>query len=251
MRQLAARLGKEATELEATFAMLVGDGALRELRPSTFAVRDHAPAYALTPAGLALVDVDRERLRPRTTRTLRSAFSLAHELLVNEFGLALEALDARGDLRLLSWQTAREKIGDVVHLAEKGHAVRVPLVADALAIVEHHGRRMGLLLETDMGTVSTKTMRLKYAGYHAWWADGGPVRRFGLAATRVITVAPRPQRLMRLRDLAIGAVDKRGSGLLWFLPHDAVDVAAPERLLDATAFVAKAGEDHPRALFRP
>lgn len=250
-RQVASRLGEDATVIEDTFKVLVTDGALRELRPSTFAVRDKAPAYALTRAGLALVDVEAEHVRPRTTRSLRSAFSLAHELLVNEFALVLERLAEAGSVKLLSWQTVREKIGDVTHVAVKGRAVRVPLVADALAILERHGERLGLLIEIDMGTVSASAMRRKYKGYHAWWAEGGPVRRFGLAATRVVTVAPKAQRLTRLRDLAIEAVEGRGSGLLWFLPHDAVDVARPERLLDAEAFVAKAGEEHPRALFRP
>lgn len=251
-RQLGARLSIDAAEIAAVCATLVTEGALRELRQTTLVTRDGAaPTYALTPAGLSLVAVDPAALRPRATQTLRSAFSLAHELMVNELALALERLDARGALRLLSWTTVRERIASVTSLAERGRAVRVPLVADALAVVEVHGERHGLLVEVDMGTVSATTMRRKYAGYHAWWEEGGPVRRFGLPALRVVTVAPAPRRLARLRSLAIDAIDGRGSGLHWFIAHDAIDVAAPERLLDACATLGKAGDEALRPLFRP
>ena len=251
-RQLSARLAIDLAEVAAACAVLVAEGALRELRQSTLVTRDGAaPAFALTPLGLSLIDVDVESLRPRATRSLRSAFSLAHELLVNELALVLERLDARGDLKLLSWTTARERIAEAAFLAERGRAVRVPLVADALAIVERHGDRLGLLIEIDMGTVSAATMRRKYAGYHSWWADGGPVRRHGLAATRVVTVAPAPRRLARLRSLAVDAIDGRGSGLLWFVAHDAIDVSAPERLLDACATVARPNDEVLRPIFHP
>lgn len=251
-RQLAHRLGVDEGEVASTLAVLARDGALRVLRQSTFAARDAAaPAYALTPAGLSLVAVDPTGLRPRATRSLRSALSLAHELLLNEFALVLERLDGMGRLHLLSWQSSRERIGDVTHLVMKGRVVRVPLVADGLAIVEVHGHRLGLLVEVDMGTVSVATMRRKFVGYHGWWQEGGPARRFGLAATRVLTIAPAPRRLERLRSLAIETNDGRGTGLLWFLRHAAVDVARPELLFDATATVGKAGDERPRSLFHP
>lgn len=251
-RQIAARLDGDPVEVAAACDVLVREGALRELRQSTLVTRDGAvPAYALTPAGLSLVAVDHLTCRPRATRSLRSAFSLAHELLVNELGLALERLDQRRALRLLSWTTARERLADVTFLAERGRVVRVPLVADALAVVEVRGERHGLLVEVDMSTVNVATMRKKYAGYHGWWAEGGPVRRFGLPATRVVTLAPAPRRLARLRSLAIEVNGGRGSGLHWFLAHDAVDVAAPEKLLGACATIGRPMDEALRPLFRP
>lgn len=251
-RLVAARLEVPEPTVREGCAALVTEGALRELRPTTLATRDaDAPAYALTPRGLALLDTDEEGLRPRATRSLTSAFSLAHELLLNEFALVLERLDAARTLTLLSWTTARERIADVAHLAEKGKPLRVPLVADGLAVVEHHGAKLALVVEVDMNTVSAATMRRKYQGYHSWWQDGGPTRRHGVAATRVLTIAPGPRRLARLRTLAVEGLGGRGSGLLWFLPHDAVDVAAPERLFDNVATVARAGDDAPRPLFAP
>lgn len=251
-RQLAGALKESPEAVTSACAALVAEGALRELRQSTLAGRDGAsPAYAPTALGLSRIAVDPAGLRPRATRSLRSAFSVAHELLVNEVALVLEVLDRAGILSLLSWTTARERIGDVAHIAERGRAVRVPLVADGLAIIEVHGIRHALLVEVDLGTVAVKTMQRKYKGYASWWADGGHVRRLGLPATRVLTVAPAPRRLERLREAAIEGLDGRGSGLLWFLPHAAVDIAAPERLLAPLATVAKAGEDQPRGLFPP
>lgn len=251
-RLVAVRLAVPEPTVRDGFTALVAEGALRELRPTTLATRDtDASAYALTARGLALLDTDDEGLRPRTTRSLTSAFSLAHELLLNEFALVLERLDAARRLTLLSWTTARERIADVAHLAEKGKPLRVPLVADGLAVVEHHGAKLAVVVEVDMNTVSAATMRRKYTGYHAWWQDGGPTRRHGVAATRVLTIAPGPRRLARLRTLAIEGLGGRGSGLLWFLPHDVVDVATPERLFDDVATVARAGDDAPRPLFAP
>lgn len=249
---IAARLALPEPVVRSECAALVREGALRELRPTTLQTRDpDAPAFAPTTRGLALIESDPAARRARATRAVTSAFSLAHELLLNELALVLERLDESRALSLLSWTTTRERLADAAHLNERGRPVRVPLVADALAVVEHHGAKLGVLVEVDMGTVSASTMRRKYRGYHAWWQDGGPVRRFGIAATRVLTVAPARSRLARLRSLAVEGTGGTGTGLLWFLPHDAVDVATPERLFDAVATVARAGDDTPRPLFSP
>lgn len=249
-RQVALVVGLAEAEVALTMEALVTEGVLQTLTPTTLSLATpRASAFALTRAGLACITNEGLTNPDHVIRPLRSSFTLAHELLVNELALVLHALDARGGLRLLSWQTARERIAEVTHVNEKGRVVRVPLVADALAIVEHLGERSGLLVEIDMGTVSAKTMRRKFQGYHAWWSDGGPARRFGLTATRVLTIAPAPRRLARLRDVAIEAVDGRGSGLLWFLSHEAVDLVAPERFLAAVARVGRALDDEPRSLF--
>ncbi|MBI5515249.1 MAG: replication-relaxation family protein [Deltaproteobacteria bacterium] len=251
-RQLAAALGRAEPEVAPVAEALVGEGVLQTLAPTTLSLaKPGSRAFALTRAGLACIAAEGNPSPSRMVRPLTSSFTLAHELLVNELALVVRLLDARGALRLLLWETRRERIADVTHLAERGRAVRVPLVADALLVVEHQGQRQGLLIEIDMATVSAKSMRRKFAGYHAWWSEGGPARRFGLTASRVLTVAPAVKRLERLRALSIEAVDARGSGLFWFLPHEAVDVVAPERLLAAVARVGKAGDESPRPLFPP
>lgn len=253
-RMVASRLALDESEVTALFDALAVEGALRVLRQSTLAgdgLAPPAPAYAPTLTGLALAGIDPEHARPRVTRTLTSTVSLAHELVVNETALVLELLDARGALRLLHWETRRERLADVSFVAERGRAIRVPLVADALAVVEIHGRRHGFVIEVDMGTVGAATMRRKYAGYVSWWSDGGPTRRYGLPATRVVTIAPAPRRLERLHTLALDATSGRGTGLLWFLPQSAVDVMAPERFLDPVARVAKPTEPDPLPLLPP
>ncbi len=249
-RQIAAVIGRTEAEVAVAMDALATEGVLQTLLPTTLSLAAlRTPAFALTRAGLACITNEGLTNPNHIVRPLRSSFTLAHELLVNELALVLQRLDANNTLRLLSWQTARERIAEVTHLAEKGRVVRVPLVADALAIVEHRGERSGLLVEIDMGTVSTKTMCRKFAGYQAWWSEGGPARRFGLTATRVLTIAPAPRRLARLRELAVEAVNGRGSGLHWLLPHEAVDVTAPERFLAPVARVGRAGDDEPRPLF--
>lgn len=249
-RQVAAVLGYEEPDVARSLNDLVAEGVLQTLAPTTLSLdASRSRAFALTRAGLACLANEGITNRVRLIRPLTSSFTLSHELVVNELALVLLQLQARGILRLLSWKTAREEIAEVTHLAVKGRVVRVPLVADALAIVEHRGQPTGLLIEVDMGTVSATTMRRKYTGYHAWWADGGPTRRFGLSATRVLTIAPAPRRIERLRTLSIEAVDGRGSGLFWFLPHCAVDVTAPTNFLDAVARLGKVGDDESRSLF--
>ncbi len=250
-RQVAAVHDLDARIVADVFEGLVAERLLQKLTSNSLV--DGAPrasAFALTRAGLATLATEDPAAR-RIVRPLTSAFTLAHELRVNELNLVLRRLDARGSLRLLSFITERDRLACVTHINERGRPVRVPLVADALAMIEVRGVRTGLIVEVDMATVSTTTMRRKYEAYHAWWAEGGAARRFGLSATRVVTIAPAAKRLARLRDLAIEAVDGRGSGLFWFLPHDAVDVAAPGGLCAEVAFVGKANDDRSQALLPP
>lgn len=175
VRQVAAALGLTEHEVAAALQGLVAEGVLQTLTPTTLVLAaPKSPAFALTRAGLACIANESGTNPHHVVRPLRSSLTLAHELMVNELALVFLKLDRQDVIRLLSWQTARERIADVAHVNERGHALRVPLVADALAVIEHQGRQTGLLVEVDMGTVSAKTMRRKFQGYHAWWAEGGP-----------------------------------------------------------------------------
>ena len=245
VRQLAALLGHPAEHVGESLAGFATEGLLSRLAapadPFAHAYGLRAPALALLARAGHEVS-PRERPRPRTLHTL------VHDLAVNELAVVLERLHVRGALALLDWQTARERLADVAHLNERGRAVRVPLVADALAVIATDHARVGLLIEVDRGTVSIARMRRKFAGYFSWWQDGGPVRRFGLAATRVLTLTNTRRRLGQLRTLARDAAAPRGTGLFWFAPLEAVDVEAPERFLDPVALVAREGEDTPRTI---
>lgn len=245
-RQLAVVISIPSEELDGTLHSFVAEGLLTALNASGDQAR---VAFALARPGLAFLARGGDTVPRRAVAVRRATYTLAHELVVNDLAIVLERLQARGATDLLDWQTARERIGDVTHLNVKGRIVRVPLVADALAILGTTRGRTGLLVEVDMGTVSVERMRQKYAGYHAWWKDGGPARRLGLAATRVLTIAATKRRMERLRALACEAVPPGGSALFWFLSADAVDPEAPERILDPVARVARAGDDTPRTLF--
>ncbi|MDB4930574.1 MAG: hypothetical protein JWM10_3058 [Myxococcaceae bacterium] len=245
-RQLAVAVGVPAERLDDVLRAFVAEGLLVALDGSGDAPQT---AFALTRPGVAFLARSGEAVPPRAVVPKRATYTLAHELGVNDLAIALERLHARGATQLLDWQTARERIADVTHLNVKGRVVRVPLVADALAVFGTSRGRTGLLVEIDMGTVSATRMRTKYAGYHAWWKDGGPARRLGLAATRVLTIASTRRRMERLRAIACEAVPPGGSALFWFLSADAVDPEKPERLLDPVARVARAGDDTPRTLF--
>ncbi len=248
-RQVAALVETPAAEVGTALDGLVAERALARLRPaSAVAGGEPDPAYALTRQGARLVAQATGHASPRVPNAKKSLYMLAHELARNELGVVVELLHHGGALKLLRWETARARIGDVVQLAEGGRVVRVPLVADALAIVEIGGRTSALLVEIDMGTIGIPRMRTKFAGYLAWWRAGGPERRLGLRSLRVVTIAPNEKRLARLREAAMEATGGRGSGLFWFGEQRAVSVDAPARLLEPRW--ARAGrEDTPAALF--
>lgn len=229
--QLAARFALRHPEVVEAIEALVTEGLLQRLVPPPNLRGDvAASAYSLTRAGAELLTHAVERI-VRLPPRRRTLLTLTHDLGRNSFALALERLDERGRLRLLGFETRRTRLADVVHVAERGRPLRIPLVADGLAVVEVGGEVTGLLLEQDRGTVSIERMRRKFLGYDAWWREGGPERRFGLRSLRVVTVAPTQARLQRLREAALAATGNRGSKLFWFALDEDVSVEAPERLL--------------------
>lgn len=187
-------------------------------------------AFALSRRGAVLAREMTGEPGIRAPHARRAEYLIDHELARNDLAAVLVALDRQGLLRLVRFETARSKLADVARVVLRGRPIRVPLVADALAIVEGEGEPTALLVEVDRGTVSTARMRLKYAGYLAWWREqDGPRQRFGLKSLRVLTLVPTSARLERLREAAREA-DRRGSGLLWFGLQGLVSLVDPARL---------------------
>ncbi|MEK7384527.1 MAG: hypothetical protein AAB262_14750, partial [Elusimicrobiota bacterium] len=122
-------------------------------------------------------------------------------------------------------------LADAVTVLRGTKAERIPLVADALAIVDAGGGPTALLVEIDMGTVSLARMRTKYEGYVAWRRLGGPERRFGTKSLRVLTIATHATRMARLRAAAAEVAGSEAPGFLWFATANVLDVDAPEKLL--------------------
>lgn len=232
----------EALALERVVDRLVPHPGLETTAP--------APAYTLTRLGLRELARVEGLANPTVPHIRRSPFTLAHDLERNSFGVVLELLAREKRLTLLHFETARTQIATVAHLLVGGEVRRIPLVADALALLEVDGTRTGLLLEIDRGTVAARRMEEKYRGYHAWWREGGPLRRFGVQSLRVLTVVPHKRRLRQLHTAALDATMGRGSGLLWFGEQSLVDLDHPAELLTAGWTVARS-DPSPEPLFAP
>lgn len=235
-RQVAALVDVPVLEVERAFEVLVDDKILTTHQPLAGPHEQSLGlVYALTRRGVRTT-------RATTIHGRRSPFTVAHDVLRNEVGVVLSLLDRQELLSLIRWETARTQLADAVWLVEKNRPVRVPLVADALAVVDAGEGETMLLFEVDRGTVSTKRMALRYRGYYAWWQEGGPVRRFGSKRLRVLTIVPDEARRERLRSAALDVTSGRGSGLFWFAEQTVANADRPDDLLAARWRVARADD---------
>jgi protein involved in plasmid replication-relaxation len=158
------------------------------------------------------------------SRSRRSSMFLDHTLARNAFALLLAAaLASQSPAELLSFEHEAERLADAVLMLERpGFLERRPLVADALAVLQGPRGTEGLLVEIDRGTERPSYLGHKYAGYLQWWRSGGPERRFGLAALRLLTVAPDEKRTRQLHQVCREETRGRASGLFWFASEDAL-----------------------------
>lgn len=235
--QIAGRLALDEHAVERTLAALADDGLLRALHLPEHPGAQPRFVYALARAGSEALHAAGRPLA-RTPSVRRTTIHLAHEAEKADLGLTLERLAESGTLRLLRYETRAAALADATLVLARGYLRRVPLVADALAVVETHGRVAALLVEHDRGTVPTRRMRTKYAGYLNWWKCGGPEKRFGLRSMRVLTVCPTPARLRALRAAAISVAGTGGSRFLWFVLAEHVAPVVPEALFEPHAELA-------------
>jgi len=196
-----------------------------------------ASAYALSTRGARLLHETGGPL-VKAPNKRKSLFMLDHELALADVAVVFHRLHRSGLIRLLRWEASRTQLGDSAWVRWRGEHVRVPLVPDALAILEHDGRVEALLIEVDRGTVGIPRMSLKYAGFRQWWSEDGAQNRFGVRGVRVLTVAPGAHRLRRLQQSAHESTGGHAGGLLWFITQDSFDIRAPSRLFSAPCFIA-------------
>lgn len=241
--QLAALVNVPAPEVATLLERLLGRHQVRALDEPGRGTR----AFVLTVAGARLL-AELSGEEPRTVRRPRSAALLSHELTKNDLAVVLSLLDGHGGLRLLRWETARDALADVVTVSRGARAIRIPLVADALAVVDAGRGPTALLVEIDMGTVSLARMGAKYEGYVAWRRLGGPERRFGTKSLRVLTIASTEARMARLRAVTAEAGGSESLGFFWFATTEVLDVDEPRKLLQAR-FTTARGEADRRLLF--
>lgn len=200
---LRLRFQRRVTDLERTEVLALSRAGSRELARET---------------GVAPSSV------PYSTRSSssRSAFFLDHTLARNAFALALAASCQGGASSLLSWEHDRDRLSESVSLIVDGEYRRQPLEADGLAVCRGPRGVEGLLIEIDRGTEPPSYLGRKYAGYLEWWRQGGHARRFDVNTIRIVTVAPDPRRLARLRQACLVATFGKAGGLFWFVSEDAL-----------------------------
>jgi hypothetical protein len=150
-----------------------------------------------------------------------------------DFVAVVERLDARGVIRVRECATVTAS-REVV-LVPHGAGLRsTRLSLDALVVVEGTGGPGVLVLEVDVGTVSSARMRRRYEALLWWHAarDAG-------APLRVVTVCADPYRLARLRASAAHLwlrdaahpVAPTAESALWFATGEAIEPHDPGRLL--------------------
>lgn len=210
--------------------------------------------WALTPPGARLVRAAREGAKPSflATRDGRSALFLDHTLRRNDLRVALTVLDRhRARFDLLRWRQAPDEVRGIARVRASGSARHVAMVPDGFFALRYQGEEQAFVVEIDMGTVSVRSMAIRYRAYWKWWKTGGMRRRFGDLPIRVLTLATTPARIERLRQVARLAPEggKPGTGLFWFAPLDAADLQNPERLLDPVWTVARTRGPAPQKLF--
>ena len=159
-RQVGALVGVPFAEVAVVLDALAAERMLTRLRPTQMlGGPEPDAAYALTRRGAGLVARATGSEAPSVPSGRKSLYMLAHELALNELAIVLEVLHAKQRLRLLRWETAREKIAASAHLLERHGSRRVPLVADALAVVESDGKTNALLVEIDRGKIGRASCR--------------------------------------------------------------------------------------------
>lgn len=250
MRQLAAALDTDEADVVEGLKTLVADRLLVTLRPTgSLAEPEVELAYLLTRRGAALYASEMDTVIPTVPDRRKSSLTLAHELGITELAIALERLHSAGVLELLHWDTSRERIAVSAGVVTRDGFERIPLVADAYAVIRRGHETHAFLVEIDRGTVATARMRTKYLGYLAWRRLDGPEARFGVRAMRVLTIGPSVSRLERLREVARHASVGSGTGFLWFALAADIRADDPARLLGPIWKVVRQEPD-PVSLFR-
>ncbi len=201
---------------------------------------DDVAYLALTKAGArALATATGQHVEARTPAMLgRPSQKRGHDVCVGELALAVLTLARDGQIDLVGVECDDKRLTFGVTIAEPGTAPdRLTLRPDAYIVARSALGDIGFLVEVDRGTISPKTMALRYRGYLAWQRDHGPSRDFGIKALRVLTVVPTEARLKALHDAALLAHHNRPTGFLLFALQDQLSVCKAEWWLGPVAHV--------------
>lgn len=247
--QLRALLDLPREEIRSMLADLTREGIVLRIPSRSLRCPNPPDGFALSKSGIVLATQVMEGYRPHTVDPRRASWILDHELALAEVAVVFRLLDREHILSLVHWETDRGRLNDAAWIVERARPVRVPLVADALAVFREQGRLTGVLIEVDRSTTPTTRMERKYKAFHAWWTEGSHVRRWGLTSLRIVTIAPTERRCEALRAAACRASKDQGSRLFWFATQDTFDLTRPTRIFDPVFAVAKVPDEPLQSLF--
>lgn len=155
----------------------------------------------------------------------RSALFMDHSVALSGLALRLAAAlsDADAPARLMSWEQRPKRLAALAPVVATDAAPDgQPIVPDGLAVIEGPRGREAMLVEIDRGTERPGYLGAKGVGYLRFWLDGGPERRLGTKAFRILTVAPDANRTERLMQSFREETGGAGAGLFWFASEDAL-----------------------------
>ena len=205
---------------------------------------EEVPYLALTRRGAqALAAATGSHVETRSSAQLkRPCQKRGHDVCTGELALAVLALAKDGMIELVGVETDDKKLSFTTVVAEPDAAPeRVTLRPDAMIAAKSAYGTVAYLIETDRGTVQSKSMMRRYRAYLAWAKDGGPFRDFSIKALRVLTVASSEARMKTLTESALEANHGKPSGFLLFALQDHLTVCTAEWWLGPVAHALGTG----------
>lgn len=199
---------------------------------------DETSYLALTRRGAqALAAATGIHVEGRSTAQLkRRCQKRGHDVCTGELALSVMTLAKDGFIDLVGVETDDKKLAFRTVIDEPDAAPEhVSLRPDAMIGVKSAYGTIAYLVETDRGTVQSKTMMRRYRAYLAWSKEGGPSRDFSIKALRVLTVASSEARMKTLMNAALEASHAKPSGFLVFALQDQLTISTCEWWLGPVA----------------
>jgi hypothetical protein len=146
--------------------------------------------------------------------------------MITNFRIALTlATRERPDVRLLFFKPESLALRDHVTVATDGRSQSLPINPDGFFGFQFpelpEGRnRAFFFLEADRSTMTRERFLQKLVGYWEWFSQGGHMRKHGIRAFRVLTVAKSEERMESLLQAAGESKQLcEGLRLFWFTPE--------------------------------
>lgn len=198
--------------------------------------------YTLTPAGADL-----------TTRTdlvtdggkARSLTNLEHTATTALLYAALRAeLESQTTgLYLDGWRDDRQLAASADRITLAGQMESRALIPDATFVLRYGSRQRRYFVETDMGTRSLDTWRVKARSYAAYFGSNALSRRYSVADFILLITAPTQRRVDRISAI-VAEADEQLASVSRYIVHEAIQPTTIQTWQQITST-----ERHERARF--